>query len=103
MPASQAGRRGFESRLPLQFSKAHNASIERNVSMIPPLARAFVFSIAPILACSIAYSSELVVTSKVTAVTVYSDRALISRAAKVSLGAGEQNVVFASLPAALFD
>lgn len=43
------------------------------------------------------------IESSIAAVTVYSDRAVVSRAATVDLAAGEQQLVFGRLPASLVD
>jgi uncharacterized protein (TIGR02231 family) len=48
-------------------------------------------------------AAELPAQSKITAVTVYSDRAWITRSASVDLPAGETTVVFENLPPGLFE
>jgi hypothetical protein len=53
--------------------------------------------------CAVAFSSERKVKSKVTAVTVYSDRALVTRTAHEELSTGVYSIVFADLPVALVD
>jgi len=40
---------------------------------------------------------------KITAVTVYTDRALVTRTATVKLKAGEQSIVFEGLPSGIFE
>ncbi|MGC4071566.1 MAG: mucoidy inhibitor MuiA family protein [Nibricoccus sp.] len=61
-----------------------------------------------LLAIPFALTSALVaapvpVTSQITAATVYTDRAIVSRVAKIDLAAGEAELVFEKLPAALID
>lgn len=48
-------------------------------------------------------SAPVVADSKITDVTVYTDRAQVTRTAEVSLGAGETRVSFDGLPVDLFD
>ncbi len=52
---------------------------------------------------AVAFSSERKVKSKVTAVTVYSDRALVTRTTREELTLGAYSVVFVDLPVTLVD
>ena len=59
---------------------------------------AVMFSISPLSA----FAKDIDVTSKITAATVYNDRASVTRSAKVEIPAGAHNLVFAGLPLGLF-
>lgn len=48
-------------------------------------------------------AAPVVIAAPITAVTVYADRAVVSREGRVSLPAGEHDVVFENLPAGLLD
>jgi uncharacterized protein (TIGR02231 family) len=52
---------------------------------------------------SVLFAAEKKVKSEVTAVTVYNDRALITRTALVNLPMGQQSVIIGELPSTLFD
>lgn len=62
-----------------------------------------------ILICSIflvpkdAGAAEIAATSKITHVTVYQDRALVTRSTEVNLEKGEQTIVFENLPSTLME
>ena len=49
-----------------------------------------------------AWAKDIDVTSKITAATVYNDRAALTRSAKIDIPAGEHNLVFTGLPVNLF-
>ena len=51
--------------------------------------------------CSAAYAAEIIASSEINAVTVFPDRADISRTAQTDLPAGKHTVVFNDLPAGL--
>jgi hypothetical protein len=56
-----------------------------------------------LILCLIAFSSERKVKSKVSAVTVYSDRALVTRTAHEELSSGVSSILFTDLPVTLVD
>lgn len=71
----------------------------RSILLLPALITLFLLPITPCDAASDQATKTL--TSRITAVTVYSDRARITRAASLSLPAGEHRLMFDNLPTAL--
>jgi len=59
---------------------------------------AVMFSISPLSV----FAKDIDVTSKITAATVYNDRASVTRSAEVKILAGSHNLVFIGLPLGLF-
>ena len=59
---------------------------------------AVMFSISPLSV----FAKDIDVTSKITAATVYNDRASVTRSAEVKILAGSHNLVFTGLPLGLF-
>ena len=55
------------------------------------------------LACTTAAAADLTPPSRVTAVVVYADRALVTRTVKVQVEAGESSVLLTNLPATLVE
>jgi uncharacterized protein (TIGR02231 family) len=55
-----------------------------------------IFSAAP------SFASDIPVDSKITAATVYSDRATVSRSAKIKVPAGAHTLVFKNMPVSMF-
>lgn len=66
------------------------------------MTRAFLVAAALIITPTLALAEDVTAQSSVTAVTVYSDRASVTRTATVELPAGASNVVFSGLPQTLF-
>ena len=64
---------------------------------LPSLAGAFLLAAAP------AFAAPLAADSRITAVTVYADRAVVTRHATLDVAAGPVELSLAQLPAALLD
>jgi len=63
----------------------------------------FIAVAAALFYCGISDSAEVTAVSAVSKVTVYQDRALVTRTAEVDLSAGENTIVFEGLPVALLE
>lgn len=61
------------------------------------------FLVSFLVATTLAAVSVRAADHKITSVTVYTDRALVTRTATVKLKAGEQSIVFEGLPAGIFE
>lgn len=59
--------------------------------------------VAAFLQCGISYSAQVAAVSSVSKVTVYQDRALVTRSADVDLLAGENTILFGDLPIYLLE
>ncbi|MBI3259461.1 MAG: DUF4140 domain-containing protein [Ignavibacteriae bacterium] len=64
----------------------------------------YIYLACMVLVCTTSFAAEpKTITSKVDAVTVYYDRALVTRSGNISLQTGVQSVVFSGLPPGVLD